>query len=232
MAKRRATSGALLGSSDETGLRETRVTENIEIAAGVFLLKYPRERDFLPGQVVGITVDRRIAPRYYSISSGKDEEFVDLLYDVVPGGELTPLLAALRGGDLLFVSPPSGAFLDGDEEGWWIATGTGIAPFVSMAKSGLGGRKHLVHGSRLASGLYYRKYFAAVLKERYVSCCTKEAGDGIFSGRLTAWLGQQEDLPTSGRFLLCGSAEMVVDVRDLLIARGVPFGNISSEIYF
>ncbi len=32
--------------------------------------------------------------------------------------------------------------------------------------------------------------------------------------------------------MLCGNAEMVVEVRDLLISRGIPFGQIRAEIYF
>ncbi|GAH54743.1 unnamed protein product, partial [marine sediment metagenome] len=31
---------------------------------------------------------------------------------------------------------------------------------------------------------------------------------------------------------ICGQASMCVDLRDLLIARGVPFANIMVEIYF
>jgi ferredoxin--NADP+ reductase len=33
-------------------------------------------------------------------------------------------------------------------------------------------------------------------------------------------------------YYLCGKALMVVEVRDLLISRGIPFENILSEIYF
>ncbi len=212
-------------------LFETRVSENIEIAPGVRLLTYPRTHDFIPGQVVGITVDRRIVPRYYSIASGADEPFVDILYDVLPEGELTPLLAQLQSGDLLLVSRATGGFLDTEQPGWWIATGTGIAPFVSMAKSGLAGGKRLVHGSRTLAGFHFRKYFTKVLSDRYTCCCTQESGPGVFAGRLTQWLAQQSP-PADERYLLCGSAGMVVDVRDLLIAKGVPFAQVLAEIYF
>ena len=33
-------------------------------------------------------------------------------------------------------------------------------------------------------------------------------------------------------YYLCGSADMVVEVRDILIGKGIPFGHIISEIYF
>ena len=212
-------------------LSEARVTENIEVAPGVYLLKYPRTHDFVPGQVVGLTVDRRIVPRYYSIASGKDEPFIDILYDVLPGGELTPLLSQLGSGDLLLVSRATGGFTDTADPGWWIATGTGIAPFVSMAKSGLAGAKHLVHGSRTLAGFHFRKYFTNLLADRYICCSSQGSAQGVFPGRLTEWLSRQS-LPADQRYLLCGSAGMVVDVRDLLIGKGVPFKQVLSEIYF
>jgi len=34
------------------------------------------------------------------------------------------------------------------------------------------------------------------------------------------------------RFLLCGNSLMVVDARDILIRRGVPFASVVAEIYF
>lgn len=212
-------------------LFETRVTENIEVAPGVFLLKYPRMHDFVPGQVVGISVDRRITPRSYSIASGRDEPFIDILYDVVPGGQLTPLLSDLQSGDLLLVSRATGGFVDVDGPAWWIAAGTGIAPFVSMAKSGLSDGRRLVHGSRTLAGFSFRKYFTNLLGERYICCCSQELAAWAYPGRLTTWLSEQTP-PIDSRYLLCGSASMVVDVRDLLIAKGVPFERVIGEIYF
>jgi ferredoxin--NADP+ reductase len=48
---------------------------------------------------------------------------------------------------------------------------------------------------------------------------------------VTAYLAAQKTLPDVNYFL-CGSAIMVVEVRDLLIERGIPFATIFAEIYF
>jgi ferredoxin--NADP+ reductase len=40
------------------------------------------------------------------------------------------------------------------------------------------------------------------------------------------------NLPTDENYYLCGSSEMVVETRDILVDKGVPFGNIIAEIYF
>ncbi len=65
----------------------------------------------------------------------------------------------------------------------------------------------------------------------YVPCCTREKEEGVYPGRTTAWLSEKR-LPAAERFLLCGNAEMVVEARDILIGRGVPFADVVAEIYF
>ena len=213
-------------------LTETRVLDNREVAPGTFLLRCARRADFQPGQVLGATTERAIAPRLYSIASGVDDDFFELLFDIVPNGLLTPRLARLAAGDRLFLSAPSGAFLDGDEPGAWLASGTGIAPFVSMARSGLAGNKLLVHGARGQSYFFFYDYLAQLMQERYLRCSSRDRAEGLYPGRLTAWVEAQAELPRTWRYLLCGSAEMVVEVRDLLLGRGLPFSSISGEIYF
>jgi ferredoxin--NADP+ reductase len=109
-----------------------------------------------------------------------------------------------------------------------------------MVRSGLTADKILVQSARVPEGLHFRELFASRLGPRYFPCCPGEAGAdgvhdgvryGIHYGGLRAWL-RESHLPPERRYLLCGSARMVVEVREALIQRGVPFGNIVAEIYF
>lgn len=208
-----------------------RVTGNAEIAPGIFRLSFPREWEFVPGQSIGLTLDPRLPARFYSIASGTRDSHVEVLYDLVPDGQLTPRLTVLAPGDQLLCSAPFGAFRDSAGPSCWVATGTGIAPYVSMARSGGTEGKLLLHGSRSVAGLIEREFFSSRMNGRYVPCCTREKGEGIFEGRPTAWLSAQP-LPSAERFLLCGNSRMVVDARDILIGRGVKFADIIAEIYF
>ncbi len=212
-------------------LERVEVASNDQIAAGIFLLKLPRMHDFIPGQTVALAVDPSLPPRYYSIASGREEPYVEILYDLVPDGLLTPRLSRLLPGDELYSSKPLGSFHDEEGVSLWIAAGTGIAPFSSMARSGAVRGKTLVHGSRTLAGLWQRGYFSSVLKDRYVPCCSAEQAPGVFHGRSTAWL-ESASLPAADRFLLCGSSRMVVDARDALITKGVPYSSVIAEIYF
>lgn len=131
------------------------VIENLQISPGAFVLTVERISDFLPGQVVALSTDDKIAPRLYSICSAPDNEYLQVLFSLKPDGELTPLLARLKPGDTLRVSAPFGAFLGDDRPAWWIAAGTGVAPYRAMMLAGLAHNKKLIHGGRFCKSVLF-----------------------------------------------------------------------------
>jgi ferredoxin--NADP+ reductase len=207
-----------------------RVVARREVAASAHLLAFTGGGGFLPGQNVNLALEPSGPVRSYSVASGTADPVMEVLFDVVPGGLLTPRLAALRPGDPLYVYAAFGGFVDDERPATWIAAGTGVAPFASMVRSGLAADKVLVHASRSPEGFYFRELFSARLGPRYFPCRARAAG-GARPGGLPGWLRDNE-LPPDRRYLLCGSTRMVVAIREQLIARGVPFANILAEIYF
>jgi ferredoxin/flavodoxin---NADP+ reductase len=213
--------------------RQAVVLENDQIAPGAFMLRFKRNFAFEPGQVIGIAVDRQTEPRLYSIASGNKAELLDILYTVKPGGLLTPEMARLKAGDRLFHTSPFGKFNSGKGKALWIATGTGIAPFASMAFSGLGAEKTLIYGSRDRHHLYFHSQLQEVLdRGKYFPCTSREEAPGAFHGRVSDFIRSHQGLQTDLPCYICGSAEVVVDVRDQLIALGLPFDRIFAEIFF
>ena len=208
------------------------VTGNEEISPGVHLISWKREHDFYPGQVVKIAAETNIAPRIYSICSGNDEPEIRVLFNVKEDGLLTPWLAGVVPGTEIWVTKPYGSFYDDKKPAWWIATGTGIAPFYSMFRSGISENKILIHGARQLNQFYFEDELEWAMGDRYVRCCSGEQACNVFPGRITRYLGEIKNLPTDINYYLCGKALMVVEVRDLLISRGVPYENILAEIYF
>lgn len=203
-----------------------------EITEGIFVLSYKKQHDFLAGQVVAISVDLEDDPRLYSIASGEKEKEVRILFNVVPYGKLTTQLANLKCGQKIYISKPFGNYTGSVEAAYWIAAGTGIAPFASMFYSGLGNNKTLIHGGRTLNSFYFKNDFSKYFGENYVRCCSKGKGDGVYEGRLTAYLKSLQNLPLDHKYYLCGSAEMVVETRDVLIGKGIAFEQIIAEIYF
>jgi len=213
-------------------LYKTTIKAIHSIIEGVYVLSFVRNFEFKAGQVIAIDLVPDGQARLYSIASGEQEDDVEILFDEKKDGKLTPFLSKLKAGDKIYVSDPFGTFLCGTEAAYWIAAGTGVAPFVSMAKSGLTTNKTLIQGARWDDNFYFAEDLEKLLPENYIRCCSQQEDTLHFKGRLTEWLKNQDQLPAKHHYYLCGSAEMVVDVRDLLIAKGIPFKHIISETYF
>lgn len=218
--------------SASVALKEYTIIEQIEIASGVFVLGVQRPFDFTPGQWVQLSSDTSIPPRMYSICSGNQDKDLRILYNVKSDGLLTPQLARRKAGDSIYLSSPAGTFYPRPQNSWWIASGTGIAPFISQILSETLHTVHLIQGARTQEGFYFQKLLETQPGLHYTRCCSGESHPHLYAGRLTKFLKEYPQLPTDALYSLCGSPEMVVDTRDLLIARGVPYSNIASEIYF
>lgn len=212
-------------------LKEYKITGNEEISTGVHLISFVRDVDFIPGQVVKIGIDRDHPPRIYSICSGNHEKEFRILFNIKEDGFLTPKLASYIPGDKIFVSKPYGSFLGTKESALCIATGTGIAPFYSMFRSGLFENKKLIHGVSYLNQFYFEDELAWALGENFVRCCSRESSCDVYPGRITRYLSEKKNLPNQ-KYYICGKAIAVVEVRDLLIEKGIPYENIIAEIYF
>jgi len=217
--------------STKSELFEVKITSNEEISPGVHLISFRRKFEFIPGQVIKIAVDYEHPPRIYSICSGNHEEEVRILFNIKDDGFLTPKLATYIPGDKILVSAAYGSFLGTAEPAWCIATGTGIAPFYSMFQSGLFSNKKLIHGVSYLHQFYFEDELDWALGNNYVRCCSRESSCDVFPGRVTNYLSEIDEFPPV-KYYLCGKALMVVEVRDLLIEKGVSFENIVAEIYF
>ncbi|HOO83220.1 MAG TPA: oxidoreductase [Prolixibacteraceae bacterium] len=216
----------------EQYLFKNRTVNIEELAEGKYLLTLEKQFSMKAGHVIAITTNKTIEPRIYSLCNGENNEYLQVLFDLHPEGKLTPKLAKLKPGDDIFVSKPYGSFMPvSDRNMWWIATGTGIAPFRAMMRSGYK-PELLLHGARQASNFYFEREFKTDLKENYYRCSSGTDGVADYYGRVTSFIDKKSSLPANNKYYLCGRALMVVELRDLLISKGIPYENIISEIFF
>lgn len=212
-------------------LNEYTLSDNQEVSPGVHFISFQRDFDFEPGQVVKIGIDKQHPPRIYSLCSGNMEPEAKILFNIKDDGFLTPQLAACIPGEKIYVSKPYGTFTGASDKAWWIATGTGIAPFYSMLKSGLVDNKTLIHGVRHLNQFYFEDELEEIMDENYIRCCSGESACNAIPGRVTDYLKNIQELPNV-KYYICGQALAVVEIRDLLIEKGILYENILSEIYF
>ena len=200
---------------------------------------------FDAGQFVRIALDidgGRVA-RAFSLVNAPGEPLLEFYGVVVPQGPLSPRLALLGAGDRLFVASNPAGFLVLKELPdantlWLLATGTGIAPFVSMLRAGTPWQRFenvvLVHAVRHAPELVYRDEVDRARAKhgsrlRYVPIVSREDAAGTLRGRIPALLtdGRLEGAaglklaPAGSQVMLCGNPDMLKDTTAALVERGL-----------
>ena len=205
----------------------------VDYGGGVWEVSFPRPFSFVSGEICAIHTGDPKEARLYSIASGSTQGELNFLYSVVEGGVLTPQLTKASLGETFFISPPFGDFILKKDPAVWVATGTGIAPFLSAVRSGLDVSKTiLIQGARFKEGFLGQGELSGAFSS-YVRCCSslRDAMSDFYSGRLTAYL-KETPLPKQVNFYLCGHSQMIVDVREILIEQGIDLDKIICEVYF
>lgn len=199
--------------------------------------------------MIGLEVNGKPLMRAYSIASANYEENLEFLSIKVQDGPLTSRLQHLKEGDSLLVSrKPVGTLIADDlrpgRNLYLFATGTGLAPFMSIIKDpdiyDRFEKVILVHGVRWVSELAYADYigrelpdnefFGDVVRDKliYYPTVTREPyvnqgriTDLIESGKLFSDIGLPRLDPANDRAMLCGSPHMLTDISALLDAHGL-----------
>jgi benzoate/toluate 1,2-dioxygenase reductase subunit len=194
------------------------------------ILSPPPQFTFQPGQRICLRLGGH--ERDYSIVSAPGDPELALCIRCVAGGRVSVLLSVIDIGSSLLISGPYGYFTykPSPRPAVFIATGTGIAPFCSMARSGVSGFT-LLHGVSRTDDLYYSSLFRKSAK-KYVPCLTenRKLPADAFKGNVAAYL-QRHLEPKAYDFYLCGRREMIRDVT-LLIDERFPESLVYTELFY
>nr|WP_309593184.1 ferredoxin--NADP reductase [Moraxella osloensis] len=202
--------------------------------------------------------------RAYSVASSPYDEFIEFFSVVIPHGEFTSKVNHIQVGDsLLLNTTPFGYLtlaryqLPLPNDLWLLATGTGLAPFLSILKTIDVWQQYqriiLVYSARTSQELAYQAQISSI-KSIYgdngaafvfLPIVTREADYAgekarvpnlIVSGKLTQLVGQKLDKERS-HVMLCGNPQMVEDTKEALKSLGLTMnrrgeGNIAVENYW
>jgi ferredoxin--NADP+ reductase len=198
--------------------------------------------------MVGLPSDGRPLMRAYSFASANYEHELEFFSIKVPDGALTSKLQNLAIGDEVLVGKRSTGTLIPDNmiPGrylYLLATGTGIAPFMSIIKDpeiyDQFDRVILAHGVREVSELAYTDYIENVLpNDKYIGEMVREKlvyyptvtrepykNNGrltelIRCGKLFLDLNQPHPNLDDDRFMICGSPSMIKELVGILKSKG------------
>lgn len=185
------------------------------LAPGILEVRLTRPAgfDFLPGQFMRILMDGY--QRSYTMVSTPDADTIDFCIALVDQGRFSEHIRRAAVGETFRLSGPHGHFVyqGGLNPEIYVATGTGVAPFVAFCRSGVR-RGTLIHGVPGPDGLIYRTLLQSHLP-RYVPCLSRlpiharDPGKG-FAGRVTRYL-EEVLAPGTYDFYLCGWQAMISD---------------------
>lgn len=204
---------------------------------------------FQAGQYTSLALDidgQRISDPY-SILSAPDEHPLEFFFYTRLEGDLSTALARLQTGDAIWVGEqPAGGFtLDSvadSEELWLLATGTGVAPFLSMLKTAEPWQRFhkvvLVYAARYHQDLRYQELFdelhlrypdrftliPIVSREAVTDTLSGHIPERIADGTLQRVSGRALD-PATSQVMLCGNPGMIQDTVALLHQQGFRDGD-------
>jgi len=243
---------------------QARILERRDLSPDLWLLRVDPGGPFkfLAGQyaTLGVEQNGKRIERAYSIVSSPYDETLEFFFELVPQGELTPLLYDLKPGDTLFCRKiAKGRFnLDlrsGHTQHLLVSTVTGIAPFVSYVRTlyrdwkagdaAMPGdhKLYCLHGAsrswEFGYGEELGRYAAEVPWFKYVATVSRPWEDENWKGET----GRVDDLlrkytdswglrPESTTAYLCGHPHMVENSRGILVRAGWKKAAILEELYF
>lgn len=199
--------------------------------------------------MLGMETQGKPLLRAFSIASPSHGDSLEFLSIKVPNGPLTSRLQGIQPGQELLVSDkPVGTLVVRDLRPgrvlYLLATGTGLAPFMSIVQDPEVYDKFdhvvLAHGVRTCAELAYADfitqelpntpYLGDVIREKlhYYPTVTREPfrNNGrltslLESGKLSRDLGLPDLDPVHDRAMICGSVAMLNDLSTLLDSRGL-----------
>ena len=208
---------------------------------------------FLPGQFVVVLCpqEKKVIRRAYSVasppskgtSSPRQAGRIDLVIKLVEGGVVTNWFWSLKEGDSLQVHGPFGKFVlpePIETDLVFIATGTGIAPFRSMAhqllKNGLSENITLLFGARYDHQIPYDKEFLqlADAHDNFIYIPTISRPRPEWSGETGYVQTKVEKFfsdPEGKQVYICGLTEMIEAVQENCLAQGFEKDQIFYEKY-
>jgi ferredoxin-NADP reductase len=219
-----------------------------------FLFEAEPSFHFQPGQFISIVIPGagpggRDLRRAYSIASSPElsrdgKPVFELCVKLVEGGPGTTYLNSLKIGESMTGMAPFGDFVFKPKSGrhaLFISTGTGLAPFRSMALSRIFSENkplstRILFGARNEDDLLYTEELITALGSGNLiqALSRSEANWCGFKGRVTDWL--RENAPSidwaNTDFYLCGNGAMIDEAKLILTSKGVDKASIHQEVYY
>ena len=221
------------------------VLENCHCTDKLFSLKVDADiESFNAGQFTNLALDisgERIS-RPYSYKNSPAEKVLEFYISTIPDGVLSNALKKLDSGDTVWIRREATGLFTLDkvpvsENLWMLATGTGVAPFLSILKTKevRDNYRHiiLVYAVRRAEDIHYRSEIEHLQRQyndqlSIAIFVSREVVKNTITGRIPQAISERilearvfrKLSPSTSQVMLCGNPGMVKDTTALLKTRG------------
>jgi len=189
----------------------------------------PHPMPWVPGDCVTLYAPKVDEGRPYSLSGPPDAPFMEFWIRRFPEGVVSRSLVDHSPGDVVEVSPPFGWFRPcepKDEPKLYVATGTGIAPFLSALSLDKECRPRVLWGMRTPLPV------PDILQAHDLQRCISRGTSSREGCKRVTDVLRECDLGAGGHVYLCGLDAMIEEASSLLKERGVPDSRRHTECFF
>lgn len=216
---------------DPYNFQSIKISSKKVIAADTIsiLTEKPNGYSFSLGQYAIVKApmsDGTSRTRQYSFASSPQSQKLEFLIRRQPGGEVSNwFYGSARSDSELQISRPLGSFLlDRDQTSLLIAGGIGIAPYLSIVKSGRHNSR-LIYSERTSERVCYHQELDKKLRDKLQLNISSQ------NGRINRSTFDNYDLSIYQTFYICGSKLFVDDVYQLLTDLGIEPDSIKRELF-
>ncbi len=211
-------------------------------------LAEPDSIQFQAGQFVNIhipTAERVIMRPYSIVSPAYEHHLIRLCYKFIPEGRGTTYLISLKPGERVTFTGVFGHFVldqNSKREIVFLATGAGIAPILSMIQTLYGEQNNrkavLYFGVKTKQDIFYESILSEVAVKHpcfssHICLSRDDKPQAPYrSGRIHKALGEDINDFSGKEAYICGSKEMVEEMKSFLFSTGMEKQHIFTEKFY
>ena len=196
----------------------------------------PRGLDFKPGQAVDISINKEgweNRKRSFTFTSLPDDDYLQFIIKTYPSRKkVTNELLHMKKNDELILSEVFGT-IEYRGEGYFIAGGAGITPFVSIirdlhSRNAIGDNK-IIFANKTRDDIILKYEFEHLLEKNFINILSDEVTGEYAHGFITEEFLREHITDFNKQFYLCGPYPMMKAVEQILSGFSVDEKRIIKE---
>lgn len=214
-------------------------TDKITHDVRAFVVDKPEGFKFTPGQATEVEINEpgwRKEDRPFTFTSLPEDDHLEFTVKTYPERDgVTDKLRDMEVSDEFLIDKPFGE-IKYDGEGYFIAGGAGVTPFISilrkLRKDGKLGNNKLLFSNKTKADIIHKDEFQEMLGDNFVNILSEEKTDDYEYGHFSKTFFQKHIEDFGKKFYVCGPPDLMKEVFEQLEELGVDKDNLIYDDVF